>query len=442
MSVMHGTESINFSVEKPISSSYLKLKQTVGCNYRSDLSAWEIKDSRGYFEFTIKAGDNGGVGAIEIVLRSCDGVVNGLTNCPITISVNGNSISGYDRHEIYGRLSGKNPRKLNWYDKSFYIPPGLITAGENTVRVQANGGSTVFLLQKVTLSCLMQGSESIDFFLEKPISRSSLKLEQTVGCNYRSDMSAWEIKDSRGYFEFTINLGEKHGVGIVLRSCSSLVNGSTNCPITVSINGNNLITGYDPHQVHWYDKLFYIPPTMMTVGDNTLRVQADGGSTVFFLQKVILSCFQVQPQQQSEWCWAACTVSIATYHNPSITWNQGLLVNAELRQTTCIVNGSTLQCNKPWYFDKALSRTGNLDKLESGTLPIDKIETEIAGMRPIGVCINWGSNHFVVIAGVGATNNVLAIEDPWYGSSVVNYDSFCTKYQGRGKWTHSYLTKK
>ena len=33
------------------------------------------------------------------------------------------------------------------------------------------------------------------------------------------------------------------------------------------------------------------------------------------------------------------------------------------------------------------------------------------------------------------------VEDPWYGSSVWDYDSFRTAYQGTGSWTHSYKTE-
>ena len=35
----------------------------------------------------------------------------------------------------------------------------------------------------------------------------------------------------------------------------------------------------------------------------------------------------------------------------------------------------------------------------------------------------------------------IQVEDPWYGTSVWDYDTFRTAYQGSGSWTHSYKTQ-
>ena len=73
--------------------------------------------------------------------------------------------------------------------------------------------------------------------------------------------------------------------------------------------------------------------------------------------------------------------------------------------------------------------------------------TELDNGRPLGVRIGWsgGGGHFNVV-GCYTANPLfglqsLEIEDPWYGTSVWDYDTFRTAYQGTGSWTHSYKTQ-
>ncbi len=154
--------------------------------------------------------------------------------------------------------------------------------------------------------------------------------------------------------------------------------------------------------------------------------------------------FTMQHQQQTQWCWAAVSTSVSHFYNPASTSTQCDVVNAELGQTTCCHDGSTSACNQPWYLDAALTRTGNLKSWAGGSVPFSTVDHEIDALRPLGVRIGWsgGGGHFVILAGYleGATNYI-GVEDPWYGSSDVAYDTFLTSYQGTGSWTHTYYTE-
>jgi predicted double-glycine peptidase len=59
----------------------------------------------------------------------------------------------------------------------------------------------------------------------------------------------------------------------------------------------------------------------------------------------------------------------------------------------------------------------------------------------LGVRIQWvgGGGHFVVIGGY-SLQNVVDVRDPWYGNSSVDYTAFKGRYQGHGRWSHSYQT--
>ncbi len=162
----------------------------------------------------------------------------------------------------------------------------------------------------------------------------------------------------------------------------------------------------------------------------------------------------VEPQQQTQWCWAAVSNSVSHFYDAASTWTQCTIVNAELGQTGCCTNGSTAACNQPWYLDKALTRVGCLLSWASGTLTFATLKTLINSGRPPCARQGWsgGGGHFMAVVchfegllglifGGGSTAKRLRISDPWYGDSVIDYSVFVSGYQGSGTWTHSYRTQ-
>jgi hypothetical protein len=155
-----------------------------------------------------------------------------------------------------------------------------------------------------------------------------------------------------------------------------------------------------------------------------------------------------QYQQQSEWCWGATTVSISLFYNPASTWTQCSLVNNAFGQTTCCTNGNTWQCNKGWFPNLSLAITGNLSPLPtSAPEPLFKVMFEINGGRPISIGIWWsgGGGHSIVIDGYDNSNPsapTIDIQDPWYGPSTQDFNSFPNSYHGTGTtWGTTYFTK-
>lgn len=151
--------------------------------------------------------------------------------------------------------------------------------------------------------------------------------------------------------------------------------------------------------------------------------------------------FALQHQNQTNWCWAAVTSSIAGYFKNQ-GWPQCRVVNGGLGQTNCCANGSSQQCNAPWYLDKALTNVGNFANYVANPLPMAAVRAEIDAGRPIGVRIGWaaGGGHFVTITGYSG-QSVLDIQDPWFGHSSQDFNEFSVRYLGGGKWTDSYATK-
>lgn len=153
--------------------------------------------------------------------------------------------------------------------------------------------------------------------------------------------------------------------------------------------------------------------------------------------------FHMQSQLESEWCWSATSTSVSHFFYRFSAWTQCNVVNAELGQTTCCVNGGSNECNQPWYLDKALTRTDNLKGMVNNPVTQSQLDLELAKGRPLGTRIGWfgGGGHFMVLTAYSSLLDRVEVKDPIYGRSIYDYNSYKTNYQGAGSWTHSYYTK-
>lgn len=152
----------------------------------------------------------------------------------------------------------------------------------------------------------------------------------------------------------------------------------------------------------------------------------------------------MQRQEQDNWCWSAVATSVSLHYYQQSGWTQCELVNEELVETTCCQNGNSKICDKPWYLEKALQRTGNLENWNIGNVPFEVIKQRIDNEKVIGARIGWedGGGHFVVIDGYNDNSDqFISIRDPLYGSSTYSFDSFKDAYLSSGSWTHTYSTK-
>lgn len=154
--------------------------------------------------------------------------------------------------------------------------------------------------------------------------------------------------------------------------------------------------------------------------------------------------FNMQHQQQTEWCWSATTVSIADYYERPTRWSQCSLVNAMFGLNTCCTNGGSSDCNRPWYPDRALTLTNHLSRTAMGKPTFGGVAEEISHGNPVSVNIQWhgGGGHNPAVSGYDTSGSTLTIDDPWYGRSYyVPYNTFPDQYNGGADWYESYMTK-
>jgi len=163
--------------------------------------------------------------------------------------------------------------------------------------------------------------------------------------------------------------------------------------------------------------------------------------------------FKMQEQEQTNWCWAAVSVSVAQFYNDPNWTRQCALANAVLGDilggADCCTDGGSEACNRPWDLQPALLKMDHLEDVVSGPLTFEGIEVEIQKQRPVGCCIlmpgPW--RHFIALIGCAQTDSgarSVTVADPNFltgDTSTLAYDDLLTKYGSGGRWEKTYLTR-
>jgi hypothetical protein len=158
-----------------------------------------------------------------------------------------------------------------------------------------------------------------------------------------------------------------------------------------------------------------------------------------------MSTFIMQEQVVDQWCWAAVAASLNNYIAPNPPLEQCEVVKRVLK-----VQGDC--CRNPENFNEQGSLTKALDVLHRqagepvlGPVTFSQIRQNIDGGWPIPVRIVWDSHpgiaHSVVISGYTVSRSgapLVQVDDPFFGKSIVDYDTFVSSYRGSGRWERTY----
>jgi hypothetical protein len=152
--------------------------------------------------------------------------------------------------------------------------------------------------------------------------------------------------------------------------------------------------------------------------------------------------FLLEDQQEDLWCWAAVSVAIDHYFDPTSGWTQRGVAREVLGVPNCC--GVPEICDQAAPLQDALNIVENFQDDFVSPLEFAQIREQIDQGYPVCARIEWvgGSGHFVVISGYRETahGQFVIVKDPLYPNSTLRYDSFRFGYRfGSGKWTDSYL---
>lgn len=152
--------------------------------------------------------------------------------------------------------------------------------------------------------------------------------------------------------------------------------------------------------------------------------------------------FIIQPQQQSEWCWAAVAASIANFYEGNKKVKQCDIVNKMLILDDCCDDGSSASCNQQFHLEPTLRRIRHLQRSQPGQPDFTQVVAEMTAGRPLAVRIVWseGGGHAVVVYGVTDDRKV-QIADPANPNDdiLVPFDGFV--YKDIGTWDGSLFTR-
>lgn len=194
----------------------------------------------------------------------------------------------------------------------------------------------------------------------------------------------------------------------------------------------------------------------------------------------------MEEQIEDQWCWSATALAIVEFYNPLSKLTQKDIVDNQAKKNSEHFKDTTNN-NKWWYVSNFLDeetkhirnayiRGGKklkdtLNRLElieeekkesekilsefqdnSGKeiVSFDLIKGEINNFSPLIARVGWynknkdgiyneGGGHFMCITGV-KDDNIIIVNDPWYGITEIEFKCFLNRYQSNGCLTDVFTT--
>ena len=147
-----GVERLDLSVDKPIATGHLSLKDYSGAAFQpavegtQDVPSWRITAPGGFMRFQVALPDQEATQqGVVFILELCNAPGNNQPDCPIDITVNENA------PWVVG-LGSPNPQGGSFYPYSWYLPPEMLQVGANFISVNlATTATTEVLIQSASL---------------------------------------------------------------------------------------------------------------------------------------------------------------------------------------------------------------------------------------------------------------------------------------------------
>jgi hypothetical protein len=167
--------------------------------------------------------------------------------------------------------------------------------------------------------------------------------------------------------------------------------------------------------------------------------------------------FEIQYQQKTNWCWAALAVSVAKFYDTSFKHSQCDIANGELGRSDCCETSKDDPCNVYGHLMSSLHRVEHFEEWHVRRPSKSKnlqeqirryvqteIKQEIDDGRPLCGRIIWagGGAHFLAIYGYATDSELsgVAIADPWWGLSDLDWEDFPIRYRTGAVYTDTYYT--
>ncbi len=151
----------------------------------------------------------------------------------------------------------------------------------------------------------------------------------------------------------------------------------------------------------------------------------------------------IEPQQGTNWCWAAVTVSIRNF-STAPPMRQCELAQIQLGHSDCCTQPLPAACNTTGFLHIALANAGVAADNLQGALAFGDLCDRIVLDKPICCAIRWrvsNDHHFVQVDGFianGPRGDEVIVNDPRIPGGRMAYTALVNNYQNAGDWVWTY----
>ena len=118
-------------------------------------------------------------------------------------------------------------------------------------------------------------AQAVDLAVPNPKRTQNLSLPLMQGCEFNSEFNGCQIIVDEGFLKFNLELPSSQTIRLTLNQCSSTVGGTSDNPITISVNEYTLIRSADDHNSYFHDVTYMITSQWLRQGNNSIRIQLD-----------------------------------------------------------------------------------------------------------------------------------------------------------------------
>ncbi len=280
-------QSINLRVPTPVASANLAITSSHGWSFSPDWNGWQfvVPGAAVNLSLTLPKPQ-----AVQLSFVMCCMAYQGHTNNPVTLRVNGWTL-----------FAAFEPHRQSFVQFTFYVPAHWLVAGANSLVLSLDGNSTTratfWSFNVAGIVTQTTQATSISFETPNPGATDIMSVPLYAGCQYDSRYNAWQISVRGGYMKFNLYLDQPRLIAITMNFCSMMSGGGTNNPFSITVNGQNLLVNYDPHNVGFHDEQWLVPANWMVTGNNTIVLTLSGSATTAVDFKRFGAAAQVLPAQ-------------------------------------------------------------------------------------------------------------------------------------------------
>jgi len=118
-------------------------------------------------------------------------------------------------------------------------------------------------------------AQAVDLTVPNPKRTQNLSLPLMQGCEFNAEFKGCQIIVDEGFLKFNLELASTQSIRLTLNQASMTMGGTSDNPITITVNDYTLIRSADDHNSNFHDVTYTITSQWLHQGNNSIRIQLD-----------------------------------------------------------------------------------------------------------------------------------------------------------------------